>query len=876
MTPENDRRIADIFERAVDLPLAERGDFVARACGDEVAVRREVEALLALDAEAEAGAGSALWSPPAAPAGISNAPERVGPYRLIGKLGEGGMSEVFLGLRDDGEFVRRVAVKLIRREILTAETMRRFETERQILASLDHPSIAKLLDAGRTPDGMPYFIMEYIEGEPIDLYCDRHRLTVAERLEIFRQVCLAVHFAHQNLVVHRDIKPSNILVTETGQPKLLDFGIAKLLNPDLMVRGGEPTVSWARLLTPEYASPEQILGKPVTSASDVYALGVLLFKLLTGADPYRLLERPAPELEPLILAGEPDTPSAFVHRLLDTRAQAANDLAVQRGTQPQTLMRRLAGDLDAIASKALRKEPQHRYASAEQMAEDIRRYLAGGRLLASRTESRLRPGRVTAAVLAVLLLTAIGGLLLQRSRFAAMRATAEREQERVQKIVASMERVFEEAPLALADGREEAGRELIDHAARILQQDLAGDPEAQADLGMAVGRVYFRMGLLEEAASSFQAALAVRGRHFGAEHKSAAESLAALAEVEASQGNLEEAEDYHARALAIRRQVHGGESYAVTESLVGLGRVFLADGHAAIAEPLLQEALVTRQKILDPGDVRIAETLVDLGHAVGRLESPDSADLLFWQATRIQRRASREGTWELAATLVHRAAVQFRRGDRNKGNELLREASGIERRLCDDDSPDLADSLLNLAAAARRGTPWAPGMASFPPSAAGCRMSPLAAPHLAYLLRALGLGLSELGHAAEAEPLLQYAIHTRSPAAPVPPPAPASSDAAGCVPDGGFAETLKRPCCSGVIAAGTTLCRDPKDWGGSWSTCRHICGSRPLNGCVASGGVDDILQLNHCCSGASVNGSMRCLNPADDGTTWRTCVHTCA
>jgi len=699
-------------------------------------------------------------------------------------------------------------------------------------------------------------------------------------LEIFRQVCLAVHFAHQNLVVHRDIKPSNILVTGTGQPKLLDFGIAKLLNPDLMIHGGEPTVSWARLLTPEYASPEQILGKPVTSASDVYALGVLLFKLLTGADPYRLLERPAPELETLILAGEPDTPSAFVHRLLDTRVQAANDLAVQGGTgQPQTLVRELAGDLDAIVSKALRKEPRHRYASAEQMAEDIRRYLAGGRLFASQgTESRRRPGAVTAAaVLALLLLTAIGALVLQRSRFAAMRATAEREQARGQKIVASMERVFEEAPLALAEGREEASRELIDHAARIFQQDLAGDPETQADLGMALGRVYFRMGQLEAAAASFQAALAARKRHFGAEHEAVAESLAALAGVELSQGDVQDAEGYHTTALAIRRKVHGGDSFAVTESLVGLGRVFLAEGHAAIAETLLQEALVTRQKLLNPGDVRVAEALVDLGHAVSRLESPDSADLLFWQAAKIQRRASREETWDLAITLVHRAAVQFRRGDREKAGEILEEMSGIERRLCGGTGPDPVGSLLNVAAAALRDTPWAPRLAGSPPAApAGCRMPPLAAPHLTYLLQAVGVCLSELGHAAEAGPLLQPTAEARRPTAPAPHLVPASRAAAGCVPDGGFAEALRLPCCSGVIAPGTTACRDPRDWGSSWRTCRRVCGSRPVNGCVPPGGVDDILLLTHCCSGASVNGSMRCLNPADEGTSWRTCVHTCA
>ncbi|HEX5719064.1 MAG TPA: serine/threonine-protein kinase [Thermoanaerobaculia bacterium] len=851
MTPEDDRCIADIFEQAVDLPPAERGDFVERACGDDATVRREVEALLALDAEAEAGA--------------LGVPERVGPYRLAGKLGEGGMSEVFLGLRDDGEFVRRVAVKLIRKEFLTAETMRRFETERQILASLDHPSIARLLDAGRTADGMPYFVMEYIEGEPIDLYCDRHRLTVAERLEIFRQVCLAVHFAHQNLVVHRDIKPGNILVTEAGQPKLLDFGIAKLLNPDLMIRGSEPTMSWGRLLTPEYASPEQLLGKPVTSASDVYALGVLLFKLLTGADPYRLRERPAPELERSILAAEPDTPSGFVRRLVDAGPEEARELAMERGTRPHALVRAFAGDLDAITAKALRKEPQHRYVSAEQMAEDLRRHLAGGPVSAPyRTTSLPTRGWLLAgAALTLLLLAAAGLLARQKARL------EERDQARTQQIVASLERVFEEMPLG------PHSQDLVDHASRRFQQDLAGIPDTQAGLMMSLGRVYFRMGHLEEAASSFQGALATRQRLFGVEHEAVAESLAELAVVEATQGDLQGAEDLHARALAIRRKIHPGDNFAVTESLVGLGRVFLAKGHAAIAEPLLQEAFVTRQRLLGEGDVRVAEPLTDLGHAVGLLGSPDAADFLFMRAAKIQRRAAGDETWEVAINLVYRAASRVDQGEREKGREILLEASRIERQLCGEASPDLAGSLLNFAAAAQQGTPWADPVPHLRPAASDCRTPPLAAPHLPYLLQALGTGLNELGYAAEAEPLLEQAGEIRWPATP-PPPADNSSAAGPCVPDGGIAETLESHCCSGVILGGTTVCRNPAEWGNSWRTCRHVCGSRLVNGCVPPGGVDDILSLTNCCNGASVNGSVRCLNPADHGTTWRTCFHTCA
>jgi serine/threonine protein kinase/tetratricopeptide (TPR) repeat protein len=892
MTPEDDRRIADIFEQAVDLPPAERDDFVERACGNDATLRREVEALLALDAEVEAGPGSPLWSSSAAePGGTLGATGRVGPYRLVCKLGEGGMSEVFLGLRDDGEFVRRVAIKLIRRDVLTAETMRRFETERQILASLDHPSIAKLLDAGRTADGMPYFIMEYIEGEPIDLYCDRHRLTVAERLEIFRQVCLAVHFAHQNLVVHRDIKPSNILVTEAGQPKLLDFGIAKLLNPDLMIRGSEPTVSWGRLLTPQYASPEQILGKSVTSASDVYALGVLLFKLLTGADPYRLRERPAPELEQLILTVEPDSPSAFVRRLLDAPQDSdasaqAKDLAVQRGTQPHALVRAFAGDLDAITAKALRKEPQHRYVSAEQMAEDLRRHLAGGPVFAPHGTAslpwaeflRLRRLWLTAgAILALLLLTATGALVLQGARLAEMRKMAERDPARAHEIVASMKRVFEEVPLGLVEGREATGRDLVDHAAQTFRRDLVGQPETQADLIMALGRAYFRMGLLEEAASSFQTAHVIRQRLFGAEHEAVAESLAALGSVEASQGHLKLAESLHAKALANRRKLHAGDNYAVTESLIGLGRVLLAKGRAAAAEPLLREAASICDR-LGPLDVRTAEALTDLGHAVRKLGSPSSAAMLFAGAAKLQRRASGDETWALAINLVNQASAMFDQGKRKEGRALLREASQIERKLCGDAGSDLASSLRNLAAAALRGTSRARPPLSFRPAATpGCQMPVLATPHLTYLLEGLGFGLSELGYADEAGPLLQQVGEIRKPATPPPLVVPDPLHAAGeCVPDGGFADILKTPCCSGVVVPGTAVCRNPEDWGTTWRTCRHVCGSRLVNGCVPPGGIDDTLSLTACCSGADVNGSTRCLNPKDKDTTWRTCVHACA
>jgi tetratricopeptide (TPR) repeat protein len=550
------------------------------------------------------------------------------------------------------------------------------------------------------------------------------------------------------------------------------------------------------------------------------------------------------------------------------------------------LVRSFAGGLDAITAKALRKEPQHRYVSAEQMAEDLRRHLAGRHVLAPHGTAslpwaeflRLRRWWLTAgAVLTLLLLAAIGALVLQGLRLAEMRAMAERDQARTHEIVASMERVFEEAPVGHTQGREAASRDLLDHAARSFQQDLAGQPETQADLLMALGHAYFRMGLLEEAAASFQTALAIRQRLFGAEHEAVAESLTALSLVDLTQGDLEDAEDIQIKALAMRRKIHAGDNLAVAESLVELGRVNLADEHPAIAEPLLQEALVTRRKLLGEGDVRVAETLIDLGHAVGLLGSPSSAEYLFKQAATMQRRASGDETWELAINLVHQAAALFDQGKRKEGRELLLEASRIERQLCGDTSSDLASSLLNFAAAAARGTPWARPASNVRPTASGCRAPPLAVPHLTYLLRGLGADLSELGHEAEARPLLQQAGEIRRPASPALRAVPDSSQTAGaCVPDGGFAEVLKTSCCSGVVVDGTTVCSNPEEWGGAWRDCRQVCGSRLVNGCVPPGAVDDVLEMTDCCSGVSVNNSFRCLNPADAYTTWRTCVHTCA
>ena len=321
MSSERWQRMEEVFQQVLERPPDEQGGFLKEVCGEDETLQRAVASLLEADREGEAFLEKPLApSPEAGPPLPLPSGGRMGPYRLLRQIGEGGMSTVFLAVRDDETFQRRVAVKILRRGMESEDAQRRLRIERQILASLDHSYVARLYDGGTTEEGLPFFVMEYVEGLAIDAYCDHHQLPIAGRIELFRKVCSAVHYAHQNLVVHRDLKPSNILVTAEGSPKLLDFGIAKLLNPELSSSELEPTATWLRILTPHYASPEQVRGEPVTTASDVYSLGVLLYKLLTGRVPYRFDGRTPQEVERILSEKEPSRPSTAVTEMVNISA----------------------------------------------------------------------------------------------------------------------------------------------------------------------------------------------------------------------------------------------------------------------------------------------------------------------------------------------------------------------------------------------------------------------------------------------------------------------------------------------------------------------------------------------------------------------------
>ncbi|MCB1032540.1 MAG: serine/threonine protein kinase, partial [Acidobacteria bacterium] len=355
---ESDRRlwerIEEVFHGAEELPAERRAAYLEEACGGDEVLRARVESLLAAD-DGKIGSVAQLLERSGTAGDLGSEeepfPERIGSYRLLREVGRGGLASVFLAERDDGTFRKHVALKLVRRGLDTRDILDRFRQERQILARLDHPNIARLLDGGSTEDGRPYFVMEHVEGLPIDEFCRQRQLSLEERLELFRTVCAAVHFAHQNLTIHRDIKPSNILVTEDGAPKLLDFGIARVLESDGSQTTRQMTGPGLRLLTPAYASPEQIRGEALSTATDVYSLGLLLFRLLTGTSPYDLEGLPFHRLEKLIC----ETPAPRPSQRLTVSALVAAGLGDVSLKRWQT---RLTGDLDTIASMALRKEPE--------------------------------------------------------------------------------------------------------------------------------------------------------------------------------------------------------------------------------------------------------------------------------------------------------------------------------------------------------------------------------------------------------------------------------------------------------------------------------------------------------------------------------------
>lgn len=738
----------------------------------------------------------------------------IGRYRLKREIGRGGMGTVYLAVDETAEPRREVAVKVLR-DALHAEHAARFLTEQRLLASLDHPGIARFLDGGTADDGRPYLVMEYVPGEPIDAYCDRRQLGINERLRLFRGLIETVAYAHRQLVVHRDIKPRNVLVTETGEVKLVDFGIAKpLLAPNYS--DTEATRTGIHLMTPEYASPEQVTGGRITTATDVYGLGLLLYELLCGRRAQRI-DRQAPgEIDRIVVREEVPRPSASVDTVSttgsDTHASPA-EIAAARRTTPPRLVRRLRGDLDRIVGMALRKEPERRYASAGLLAEDIDRFLAGqpvrarGDSVAYRATKFVGRHRVlvTAAAAGLVMVAGYVGVSLQHA--AELRAALERAQQEAAKaaqVSAFMVRMFEGNDPDNAQGAEVTGRELLERGVE-RADELSGEPVLQAQLLDTIGGVYRSLGEYARARPLVERALEARRAAHGDVHADVAASHRHLGVVLRFLGELEASERELTRAWEVDRALTPQGSPELAASLHELGHTYVERSKLEDGERLLRESLAMRRALLGPTHVDVAESLSGVAYVRSEQGFPREAVPLYEEALRIHRAelgpthpqvarthqnlavnlsdlgeyAEAERNYELALdvyravygerhpsiaiTINNLANLKARQDDLAGAERLFRETLEMRRQLYDEDHPAVVRAVNNLATTLLRLGRHAESEAMFRDLLARREAAGTAGDAEVAMFQAnLGEALRLQGELVEAERLARQSVETRA------------------------------------------------------------------------------------------------------------------
>ncbi len=712
-SPERWRRISAILDRLLDLPPTERPAALEASCGGDAALQDEVAALLAaadgdeglLDrpaAEAFPSLVEALASgekdpsgPDGSRGGTAGAAEavapgdRIGPFQVVSELGRGGMGVVYLAERADGQFQQRVALKLLKRGLDTDEIQARFLRERQILARLQHPRIARLLDGGVTAGGRPWFAMEHVQGEPITAWCDARQAGVEERLRLFSEVCEAVQAAHRTLVVHRDLKPSNILVTAAGEVKLLDFGIAKLLADE--PGDTAPTRQDVRALTPEYAAPEQVRGESITTATDVYALGVLLYELLTGRRPYALGAAGA-GWQQAILETQPAQPSRAV---LDAGRE------VRRGLSPERLARRLRGDLDVIVLTALRKEPERRYPTAEALAQDIARHLDGLPVRARKDTAGYRARKflvrhrwsvAAAGLILVALVAGLAGTAWQARRAAG-------EAARAREVKDFLVEIFQVTDPSASRGEQVTARELLDRGAARIEAELGDQPALQAEMMALMAGLHEKLGLYDQALPLAERALEIRrGLHTGA-HRDVADSLRQRGLLLYRKGDYAGAEPVLQEALDMHRATLGESDPELAEDLDWLAMTLRGLGKMEPALELTRQSLDIRSAAFGDDDVRLGDSLNNLAVMLRETGSYAEAEAIYRRLLEGQRRQLGADHPQSLLTLNNLAALLLKQGRPGESVELNREALEISRKLHGEDHPSTVMGRNNLATA---------------------------------------------------------------------------------------------------------------------------------------------------------------------------------
>ena len=691
MTPERWRQVQWLFDAVLSRDPTERPKFLEQATADDPELRSEVRSLIdSLQAASRFIDEPAIDLHPSTEAEALAVGTRVGAYRLVRLLGSGGVGRVYLAARADQAFEKQVALKVIKRGMDTDDLVRRFVSERQILAQLDHPNIAKLLDGGATEDGRPFLVMEAVDGVPIDRWCADNALGVDDRIALCLAVCEAVQFAHRNLVIHRDLKPGNILVNRDGEPKLLDFGIAKLLDPQRFPETVLPTAPGWRAMTPEYASPEQVRGEVVTTGTDVYSLGVVFYELLTGRRPVELPDLTPTTIENAVCHTEPRRASRVAHE-----AVVNSETNVYGNLDARQLERRLAGDLDDILGMALEKEPDRRYPSVGQLAADLRRHLDGLPVMARKDTFAYRATKFVrrhklavgaVAALGILLVSFLTALVLQNSQIL-------RQRDRAELVSTLLFGLFEISEPSRQRGETVTARELLDKGARDIEARLRQQPGLQGELLGTIGATYGKLGLYREARPLLERSLALTSQRYSSRDPAVADAEQRLADLYFALDDYAAAERLTREALTLRQKRLGDTHIATLESLFRLAQVRQSLGAFSESEELFSLAI---RQARDQGYDELLIKILFRHGILARYRGHESAERLLREAL-----SSAEAFWgddhpEVALILGQLAEVE-KKTDPERAEALLSRALAIQRAVYRDPHPDLASTLNNRA-----------------------------------------------------------------------------------------------------------------------------------------------------------------------------------
>lgn len=708
MNKERWEKVELLFEEALKQDEIDRVNFLKKECGEDTELFNEVFSLLNEDSNIHSIFSKDISKEFFNQDNFEKKDSVIGAYRIISKIASGGMGDVFLAERADGEFEQKVALKLIRPGSSSSDIIERFKSERQILAKLQHPNIAQLLDGGITDEGLPFFTMEYVDGVSIDEYCDKNKLSIKQRLKLFSNVCSAVQFAHQNLIIHRDLKPSNILITESGQVKLLDFGIAKVFAENSEDAGLTKTGLF--VMTPEYASPEQIRSGTITTATDVYSLGLILYKLLTGSFPYEIKNFTPLELEKSICLTEAEKPSTLISKKLKTRKKEgdnSSEIFITRNIEPEKLKKRLSGDLDNICLLALRKEPEQRYVSAEQLKSDIEKYLNGLPVSAHPPTIKYRSQKFisrhkiaisTAAIITVLItvLTTFYFLQLKQER-----DKARFEAEKSAKVSEFLIDIFKVSNPSESRGETVTARELLEKGAEKIETELSNQPLVKATLLKIMGNVYSTLGLYDEAKNLVEKSLNIQ-KQIEPNSIETAGIYNSLANIHILSGEYNQAEIMLKNSEDILNSSEFVQTIVYANMLQYSGTLFGLIGNYEKSNSYQISAINVLKKLPKHKESLLTSmnNLALLKHEHGKYEE---AEELFKETYALQKELyENQPHPELATTTYNYAQLLRDIGNYNEAEIMFRNSLEMDIKLHNGEHPEVAYSLQGLASIYRQ------------------------------------------------------------------------------------------------------------------------------------------------------------------------------